>query len=77
MVVDCRGCWAVEALAETGGVRMMRIANALVRINWGKRASAVFALSAMTAMAVPAQTFTTLFRFDDADGYDPEFAGLA
>jgi hypothetical protein len=56
---------------------MMRIANALVRINWGKRASAVFALSAMTAMAVPAQTFTTLFRFDDADGYDPEFAGLA
>ena len=41
----------------------------------GKRADAVFVLCAMTAIALPAQTFTTLHRFDGTDGADP-VAGL-
>ena len=42
---------------------MKRIANALRKLNWGKRAHAVLVLCAMTAMTVHAQTFTTLLRF--------------
>ena len=48
---------------------MKLIVNAFLgKLNWGKRACTVFALSAMTAVALPAQTFTTLFSFDGTDG---------
>ena len=43
---------------------MKRIINALGQLNWGKRAYAVFVLCATTAIALPAQTFTTLYSFD-------------
>jgi len=45
---------------------MKRIAIALAKLTWGKRAYAVFALYAATAIAVRAQsatTFTTLYSF--------------
>ncbi len=42
------------------------------KLNWGKRAYAVFLLCAATAIALPAQiTFTTLHSFDKTDGYGP------
>src|SRR5580700_6700851 len=47
----------------------------LGKLNWGKRAYAVLVLCAATAIALPAQTFTTLFSFDGTDGNNP-FAGL-
>jgi uncharacterized repeat protein (TIGR03803 family) len=47
----------------------------LGKLNWGKRAYAVLALCAATAIALPAQTFTTLFSFDLTDGANP-YAGL-
>jgi uncharacterized repeat protein (TIGR03803 family) len=53
---------------------MKRIVNALGKLNWGKMA-AVFMLCATTAIALPAQTFTTLFSFDLTDGETP-YAGL-
>jgi len=53
---------------------MKRILNALGKRNWGKRAYAVFALCATTAIALPAQTFTTLFTFDYTDGQNPQAA---
>ena len=34
------------------------------KVNWWKRAYAIFLLCAATAIALPAQTFTTLFSFD-------------
>ena len=34
-------------------------------------AYSVFALWAIAALALPAQTFTTLFSFDGTNGYDP------
>jgi uncharacterized repeat protein (TIGR03803 family) len=43
--------------------------------NWRKRAYAVFVLCAATAIALSAQTFTTLFSFDGTDGVYPT-AGL-
>ena len=51
-----------------------RIVSALGKLNWGKKAYAVFVLCAMTTIALPAQTFTTLYRFDYTDGADPEAA---
>jgi uncharacterized repeat protein (TIGR03803 family) len=54
---------------------MKRIVNALGKINCRKRAYAVFVLCGATAIALPAQTFTTLFSFDGTDGANPE-AGL-
>ena len=50
-------------------------ATTLGKLNRGKRAYAVFVLCAATAIALPAQTFTTLFSFDGADGKTP-YAGL-
>jgi uncharacterized repeat protein (TIGR03803 family) len=47
---------------------MKRILNALGKLNRGKRAYAVFLLCATTAIASPAQTFTTLHSFDGTDG---------
>ncbi len=54
---------------------MKRIVHALDKLKLGKRAYAVFVLFATTSIALPAQTFTTLFSFDGADGAYPE-AGL-
>ena len=54
---------------------MKRIVNALGRLNWGNRACAVFVLCLTTAIALPAQTLTTLHSFDGTDGSDPS-AGL-
>ncbi|MGA2577436.1 MAG: choice-of-anchor tandem repeat GloVer-containing protein [Bryobacteraceae bacterium] len=47
------------------------IRNALGKLKWGKRAYAVFVLCATTAMAIPAQTFTTLHSFGGTDGAQP------
>jgi uncharacterized repeat protein (TIGR03803 family) len=54
---------------------MKRIINALGRLNWVKRACAVFALCLTTAIALPAQTLTTLASFNGTDGANPT-AGL-
>jgi uncharacterized repeat protein (TIGR03803 family) len=51
---------------------MKRIVNGLDSLSRGKRAYAVLALCAMTAVALPAQTFTTLFSFGGTDGGSPE-----
>ena len=53
---------------------MKRFVNRLGKINWGKSAC-VLVLWAVTAISLPAQTFTTLFRFSVKDGANPE-AGL-
>ena len=53
---------------------MKRIVNTLDKLNSGKRACAVFVLCATTAIALPAQTFTTLYSFDGTDG--EAYAGL-
>ena len=45
------------------------------KLNWGKRALTVFVLCAATAIALPAQTFTTLLSFDGTDGSQPSAAG--
>ena len=47
---------------------MKQIVNVLGKMNWGKRAGGIFALWAATAIALPAQTFTTLHCFDGTDG---------
>jgi uncharacterized repeat protein (TIGR03803 family) len=44
------------------------------KFNWGKRAYAVCLLSAATAIALPAQTVTTLHSFDGTDGAFPSAA---
>ncbi len=53
---------------------MKRIADAAGKLNRGKRAYAVLVLCATTAVALPAQTFTTLRRFDKTDGAIPDAA---
>jgi uncharacterized repeat protein (TIGR03803 family) len=54
---------------------MKRTVNVLSKLNWGKRACAVLALCATTAIALPAQTLTTLYTFCSqsgcTDGYGP------
>jgi len=50
---------------------MKRIVNAFGKLNWGKRACAVFVLCATTAMALSAQTFTNLLSFNSTDGATP------
>jgi uncharacterized repeat protein (TIGR03803 family) len=54
---------------------MKRMVNALGKLNRGKRAYDVFVLCAATAIALPAQTLTSLFSFDGTDGAFPQ-AGL-
>jgi uncharacterized repeat protein (TIGR03803 family) len=55
---------------------MKRILNAFLgKLNCGKRAYSAFVLCATTAIALPAQNFTTLHTFDNTDGANP-FAGL-
>jgi uncharacterized repeat protein (TIGR03803 family) len=45
------------------------------KLNWGMRACGIFLLWTAAAVALPAQTFTTLHSFDGTDGSNPE-AGL-
>jgi uncharacterized repeat protein (TIGR03803 family) len=54
---------------------MKRAVNVLGRIDCGKRMHILFALCATTAVALPAQTLTTLHSFDGTDGKYP-VAGL-
>src|ERR1035441_6913890 len=42
---------------------MKRTVNVLSKLNWGTRACAVLVLCATTAIALPAQTLTTLYSF--------------
>jgi hypothetical protein len=50
---------------------MKRIVNALDKLNCGKRAYAILVLCAATAIALPAQTYTTLFSFGGTNGSNP------
>src|ERR1017187_6817869 len=47
---------------------MKRTVNVLSKLNWGKRACAVLVLCATTAIALPAQTLTTLYSFCSQSG---------
>ena len=49
---------------------MRRLVTALRKLNWGKGAYAIL-VCAITAIALPAQTITTLFSFDGTDGQYP------
>jgi uncharacterized repeat protein (TIGR03803 family) len=49
---------------------MKRVVDAWSKLNWGKRAYAIFVLCAMTTTAVPGQTLTMLHSFDGTDGED-------
>ncbi|HXM40827.1 MAG TPA: choice-of-anchor tandem repeat GloVer-containing protein [Bryobacteraceae bacterium] len=53
---------------------MQRIVNAVDKLNWGRRACVGLVLCAMTAIALSAQTFTTLYSFDGTDGVNPSAA---
>jgi uncharacterized repeat protein (TIGR03803 family) len=48
----------------------------LGKFNWGGRACVLLLLAAATAIASPAQTFTTLHSFDGTDGSSPTFGAL-
>jgi uncharacterized repeat protein (TIGR03803 family) len=50
---------------------MKRIVSALSKIKMGKRAYAVFVVGISTAIALPAQIFSTLHSFDGTDGFGP------
>ena len=50
---------------------MKRMINPFSRLNGANRVCAVVALCATTAIALPAQTFTTLFNFNGAPGAQP------
>src|ERR1022692_4823686 len=69
----------MEIRVRQRSTTMKRIVNVLSKLNWGKRACAVLALCATTAIAQPAQTLTTLYSFCSQsgcpDGSDP-IAGL-
>ena len=53
---------------------MKPIVNALGKLNRGKRAYAVFVLCVTTAIALSAQTVTTLASFNGTDGAGPSAA---
>jgi uncharacterized repeat protein (TIGR03803 family) len=44
----------------------------MTTLNWVTKAFDVFLLWAMAALALPAQTFTTLHSFDNTDGAEPQ-----
>jgi len=51
------------------------VSTFLDKLNWGKRTYAVLVLCAAAAIALPAQSFTTLHSFDGTNGENP-IAGL-
>src|ERR1039458_6019331 len=65
----------MEIRVRQRSTTMKRTVNVLSKLNWGTRACAVLVLCATTAIALPAQTLTTLFSFDGTDGAVPQ-AGL-
>src|ERR1035441_7371112 len=69
----------MEIRVRQRSTTMKRTVNVLSKLNWGARACAVLALCATTAIALPAQTLTTLYSFCSQsgcpDGYSP-YAGL-
>src|ERR1039458_8611686 len=69
----------MEIRVRQRSTTMKRTVNVLSKLNWGTRACAVLALCATTAIALPAQTLTTLYSFCSQsgcpDGYSP-YAGL-
>src|ERR1017187_5803103 len=69
----------MEIRVRQRSTTMKRTVNVLSKLNWGTRACAVLVLCATTAIALPAQTLTTLYSFcpqsDCADGGSP-LAGL-
>src|ERR1017187_7371382 len=70
----------MEIRVRQRSTTMKRTVNVLSKLNWGTRACAVLVLCATTAIALPAQTLTTLYSFCSlgfpcTDGEVP-FAGL-
>src|ERR1017187_6061793 len=69
----------MEIRVRQRSTTMKRTVNVLSKLNWGTRACAVLVLCATTAIALPAQTLTTLYSFCSQsrcpDGANPE-AGL-
>src|ERR1039457_5994156 len=70
----------MEIRVRQRSTTMKRTVNVLSKLNWGTRACAVLVLCATTAIALPAQTLTTLYSFCSlgfpcTDG-DVPFAGL-
>src|ERR1022692_2567536 len=58
----------MEIRVRQRSTTMKRIVNVLSKLNRGKRACAVLALCAITAIALPAQTLTTLYSFCSQSG---------
>src|ERR1022692_4760455 len=58
----------MEIRVRQRSTTMKRTVNVLGKLNWGKRACAVLALCATTAIALPAQTLTTLYSFCSQSG---------
>src|ERR1022692_4537686 len=69
----------MEIRVRQRSTTMKRTVNVLSKLNWGTRACAVLVLCATTAIALPAQTLTTLYSFCSQsrcpDGANPT-AGL-
>jgi uncharacterized repeat protein (TIGR03803 family) len=63
-----------ETRARKRRASMKRVVNAWGKLNWGKLACPVFAVCVTTAIALPAQTFTTLYNFHWTDGASPNGA---
>src|ERR1017187_6229840 len=69
----------MEIRVRQRSTTMKRTVNVLSKLNWGTRASAVLVLCATTAIALPAQTLTTLYTFCSQTGCpdgDGPHAGL-
>src|ERR1017187_7278165 len=69
----------MEIRVRQRSTTMKRTVNVLSKLNWGTRASSVLVLCATTAIALPAQTLTTLYTFCSQTGCpdgDGPHAGL-
>src|ERR1039458_4281523 len=64
----------MEIRVRQRSTTMKRTVNVLSNLNWGTRACAVLVLCATTAIALPAQTLTTLYSFCSQSGC-PDGAG--
>src|ERR1019366_7771530 len=58
----------MEIRVRQRSTTMKRTVNVLSKLNWGTRACAVLVLWATTAIALPAQTLTTLYTFCSQSG---------